>query len=82
MLDAVDYGQKTGSNAIAELQKDKEEQNMLSLEIIGALGLLYMFFMVGTIKAWRAKGTVRRTAKTTERPLVRRIAPEPLNRAI
>jgi hypothetical protein len=55
---------------------------MLSLEIIGALGLLYMFFMVGTIKAWRAKGAVRRTAKTTERPLVRRIAPEPLNRAI
>ena len=55
---------------------------MLSLEIIGALGLLYMFFMVGTIKALRAKGAVRRTAKTTERPLVRRIATEPLNRAI
>jgi hypothetical protein len=53
---------------------------MLPLEVIGVLGLLYVFFMVGTIKALRAKSAARRPAKIKEKPLVRRMAPEPANR--
>jgi hypothetical protein len=36
---------------------------MLPLEIIGVLGLLYVFFMVGTVRALLAKSAVRRKAK-------------------
>jgi hypothetical protein len=55
---------------------------MLPLEVIGVLGLLYVFFMVGTVKALRAKSAVRRPAKTREKPLVRRIAREAASRTV
>jgi hypothetical protein len=55
---------------------------MLPLEVIGVLGLLYVFFMVGTVKALRAKSAVRRAAKIKEKPLVRRIATEPVSRTV
>jgi hypothetical protein len=55
---------------------------MLPLEVIGVLGLLYTFFMIGTVKALRAKSAVRRAAKTKERPPVRRVAPELANRTV
>jgi hypothetical protein len=55
---------------------------MLPLEMIGVLGLLYVFFMVGTVKALRAKSAVRRTAKIRQKPLVMRIAREPANSTV
>jgi hypothetical protein len=36
---------------------------MLSLEAIGVLGILYCFFMYGTLKAIRAKRSVRPEAR-------------------
>ena len=36
---------------------------MLPLEAIGVLGFLYLFFMYGTLRAIRAKRTVRPKAK-------------------
>jgi hypothetical protein len=41
---------------------------MLPLEAIGVLGLLYIFFMVGTVRALRAKSAVRREAKAKPKP--------------
>jgi hypothetical protein len=55
---------------------------MLPLEVIGVLGLLYVFFMVGTVKALRAKSAVRRAAKIGQKPLVRRIATETASRTV
>lgn len=52
---------------------------MLPLEIIGVLGLLYVFFMIGTVKALRAKSAVRRPvrAKPKPKPVVKDTTPEP-----
>jgi hypothetical protein len=36
---------------------------MLPLEVIGLLGLLYVFFMIGTVKALRARKANQREAK-------------------
>jgi hypothetical protein len=44
---------------------------MLSLELIGVLGLLYIFFMIGTLKAYRAKNALRRRAAVRPKPVVR-----------
>ncbi len=41
---------------------------MLPVEIIGVLGLLYIFFMIGTVKALRAKSAVRRKVKVKPKP--------------
>lgn len=41
---------------------------MLSLEAIGVLGILYCFFMYGTLRAIRAKRTVRPKAKAELEP--------------
>ena len=41
---------------------------MLSLEAIGVLGILYSFFMYGTLRAIRAKKTVRPKAKAELEP--------------
>lgn len=41
---------------------------MLPLEAIGVLGFLYLFFMYGTLKAIRAKKTVRPKAKAKAEP--------------
>jgi hypothetical protein len=46
---------------------------MLPLEAIGVLGILYLFFMVGTIKALWAKTAVRREAGI--KPLVKHLTP-------
>jgi hypothetical protein len=53
---------------------------MLPLEVIGILGLAYVFFMVGTLKALRVKSAERRTAKIREKPFARAMAPELANR--
>lgn len=42
---------------------------MLPLEAIGVLGLLYIFLMIGTVRALRAKSAVRRTAEA--RPMLK-----------
>jgi hypothetical protein len=49
---------------------------MLPLELIGVLGLLYVFFMIGTVKAYRAKSAVRRRAKVRPKPVVRDLRSE------
>lgn len=51
---------------------------MLPLEVIGVLGFLYVFFMVGTLRAVLAKRAVRRKAKVKPRPkpVVKDLAPE------
>jgi hypothetical protein len=49
---------------------------MLPLELIGVLGLLYVFFMIGTLKAYRAKSVVRRRAKVRPKRVVRDLSPE------
>ncbi len=36
---------------------------MVPLEVIGLLGLLYAFFVIGTVKAVRAKDAARREAE-------------------
>jgi hypothetical protein len=41
---------------------------MLSLEAIGVLGIVYCFFMYGTLRAIRAKETVRAQAKAELEP--------------
>jgi|GEM_PF-2895206 len=41
---------------------------MLPLEAIGVLGFLYLFFMYGTLRAIRAKRTVRPKAKAKVEP--------------
>jgi hypothetical protein len=46
---------------------------MLPLEAIGVLGILYLFFMVGTVQAWRAKTGVRREAGF--KPFVKDLTP-------
>lgn len=53
---------------------------MIPLEVIGLLGLLYIFLMIGTVKALRAKSAVRRKAKVRPKPkaAVRETAPEPM----
>ncbi len=53
---------------------------MLPLEVIGVLGLLYIFFMIGTVKALRAKSAVRRKVKVRPKakPVVRDTATEPV----
>jgi hypothetical protein len=53
-----------------------EEREMLPFEAIGVLGLLYVFFMVGTVKALRAKKAVRSRAEVRPRPVVKDMAPE------
>jgi hypothetical protein len=55
---------------------------MLPLEAIGILGLLYIFFMVGTVKPLRAKKAVRPKEEVTPRPVVKGIAPEPVKHTI
>jgi hypothetical protein len=49
---------------------------MLPLELIGVLGLLYVFFMIGTVKAYRAKSAVRRRAKVRTKRAVRGLRPQ------
>jgi hypothetical protein len=51
---------------------------MLPLEVIGVLGLLYVFFMIGTVKALRARSAVRRKAKVKPelKPVIRDTGPE------
>lgn len=49
---------------------------MLPLEAIGVLGFLYLFFMVGTVKAIRAKRTVRHEAKVKPKPVVKDMVPQ------
>jgi hypothetical protein len=61
--------------------RGKEEGEMLPLEVIGVLGLVYVFFMVGTLKVLRAKSAVRRTDKIRDKPLARAMAPELAYRA-
>lgn len=53
---------------------------MLPLEVIGLLGLLYIFLMIGTVKALRAKSAVRRAAKVKPKPkpVVRDSTAEPV----
>lgn len=53
---------------------------MLPLEVIGLLGLLYIFFMIGTVKAVWAKKAVRRKAKVRPQPkaVARETTPEPV----
>jgi hypothetical protein len=46
---------------------------MFPLEAIGVLGILYLFFMVGTLKALRAKTALRREAGT--KPFVKELTP-------
>jgi hypothetical protein len=46
---------------------------MLPLEVIGALGLLYVFFTVGTVKALRAKATFR--CEIGVKPFVKDLTP-------
>jgi hypothetical protein len=46
---------------------------MLPLEVIGALGLLYVISMVGTVKALRAKATFR--CETGVKPFVKDLTP-------
>ena len=73
---------KDGRKRNRRSTKRREEHEMLPLEVIGVLGLLYVFFMVGTIKALRAKSAVRRPAKIREKRLVRRIAREAASRTV
>ena len=40
---------------------------MFPVEIIIVLGLLYCFFMIGILRAWRAKKALRESAKIRER---------------
>ena len=49
---------------------------MLPLEAIGVLGILYCFFMYGTLRAIRAKKTARLKAKAKAKPAVMDMAPE------
>jgi len=51
---------------------------MLSLEAIGVLGILYCFFMYGTLKALRAKKTARLKAKPTAMDTVSETAKQTL----
>jgi len=46
---------------------------MLTLEAIGVLGILYLFFVVGTVKALRTKAALRREAGT--KPFVKDLTP-------
>ncbi len=57
---------------------------MLPLEVIGVLGLLYIFFMIGTVKALRAKSAVRRKVKVRPKakPVVGDTATEPVKPAV
>lgn len=53
---------------------------MIPLEVIGLLGLLYIFFMIGTVKALRARRAARRKAKLRPQPkaVVRETTPKPV----
>ena len=55
---------------------------MLPLEAIGVFGLLYIFLMVGTVKALRAKKAVRPKARVTPRPIVKDTTPEPVEHTV
>jgi hypothetical protein len=68
------------SYTMGEENEGKEESKMLPLEVIGVLGLLYIFFMIGTVRALRAKSAVRRKAKVRPRPkpVVGDVATEPV----
>lgn len=44
---------------------------MLPLEVIGVLGLLYVFFMIGTVKTLRARSAVRRETKVKPKLVIR-----------
>jgi hypothetical protein len=48
---------------------------MLPLEVIGVMGLLYVFFIIGTVKAYRAKSAVRRRARVRRKPVARDLRP-------
>ena len=41
----------------------KEVKKMFPVEIIVVLGLLYCFFMIGLLRAWRAKKALRRAPR-------------------
>lgn len=43
---------------------------MLSLEVIGVLGFIYIFFMIGVLRAVLAKRTVRRKTTFKAKPAV------------
>lgn len=43
---------------------------MLSLEVIGVLGFIYIFFMVGALRAILAKRAVRRKTIVKAKPVV------------
>lgn len=49
---------------------------MLPLEVIGVLGFLYIFFMIGTVKVLWAKSAIRRKAKAKPKPKPKPVARE------
>jgi len=51
----------------APFRLEKEVRKMFPVEIIVVLGLLYCFFMIGILRAWRAKRALRESAKIRER---------------
>jgi hypothetical protein len=65
-------------------KEGKEECEMLPIEVIGVLGFLYVFFMVGTLRAVLAKRAVRRKAKVMPRPkpVVKDLAPETVKQTV
>ena len=55
---------------MGEQKEGKEEDEMLSLEVIGVLGFIYIFFMVGALRAILARRAVRRKTKVKAKPVV------------
>ena len=49
---------------------------MLSLEAIGVLGILYLFFMYGTLRVIRAKRAIRPKVKAELEPAATGTVPE------
>jgi hypothetical protein len=65
-------------------KEGKEGGKMLPIEVIGVLGLLYIFFMVGTVKAVLAKRAVHRKAKVKPKPkpVIKDLAPQTVKRTV
>jgi hypothetical protein len=54
----------------------KEESEMLPLEVLCVLGILYCFFMYGTLKALRAKKSAHLEAAAKVEPIAKDMAAE------
>jgi hypothetical protein len=54
---------------MGEEKEGKEEDKMLSLEVVGVLGFVYIFFMVGALRAILAKRAVRRKTTVKAKPV-------------